>query len=54
MRGNIIKEQGPAVLTLVSAACSGQPEDSPQASEIAVGQLSQVDVNIPLGVHQIF
>jgi hypothetical protein len=48
MKGNIIEEQGPA------PARSGQPEDSSQASEIAVGELTQVDVNVAPGVHQIF
>jgi hypothetical protein len=52
VRGNIVEEQGPAVAALVFPACSGQPEDSPQDSQVTVGELSQVDVNVALGVHQ--
>ena len=54
MRRNIIQVQGPAVVTLILPATPGQPEDSPQAPEVTVGELSQADVNVALGIRQIF
>ena len=41
-------------MTWVFPASSGEPEDSLQASEVTVRELSQVDVNVALGVHQVF
>ena len=41
-------------MTVAFPASSGQPEDSPQASDVTVCELSQVDVDVALGVNQVF